>query len=467
MFTKILIANRGEVTYRAIRTCREMGIKSVAVYSEADAESLFAKIADEAYPLGGSEPSASYLNIWKILEIARRSGVDAIYPGYGFLAENPDFVEACETNGFVFIGPPSKCMNKGKPKHKARQLMQRIGIAVVPGSEEAIENPDTDGPKAVEIAESIGYPVIVKPTSSGGGIGMAMARNREQLLKAISYARARGGYSFGSESFYIEKYLPKVRHIEFQVLADQEGNIVHLGERECSVQRSYQKLIEEAPSPAMTPEMRERMGNVAIEVAKALDYINAMTVEFIYEVDTKKFYFNEVNCRLQVEHPLTELTTGIDLVREQIRIAAGERLGYTQKDVQVRGWAIECRINAQDPLKGFMPSPYQITKYVLPVGSGIRIDDGVYAGYTVPFYYDPLVAKLLSWGENRNEAIQRMEKALRECSIEGIETTVSLCQMILEDKAFRAGDYTTSFLNESRVVEGLRQKMSLKPSPAS
>lgn len=466
MFKKILIANRGEIAFRAVRECREMGIGSVAVYSDADAEALFVKHADEKYPLGDPAPLNSYLNMEKILDIARKSGAEAIYPGYGFLAENPKFVELCEKNGIQFIGPPSDSMNRAKPKHRARKLMKDNGIPTAPGTDDAIESVgDAAAVKVViEAADKIGYPVIVKPSGGGGGIGMRVAKDRSELEGAMKYAESRGSSSFGISAFYLERYFTRAKHIEFQVLADKMGNYVYVGERECSVQRRYQKLIEEAPSMIMTPELRKRMGADSVKVAKALKYVNALTVEYIYSVDSGEYFFNECNTRLQVEHPVTELLTGINMIKEQIRIAAGEKLSFTQDEIQPRGWAIECRINAEDPYKGFVPSPAKITNYLAPGGFGVRIDSGVYAGYTVPFQYDPLMLKLLAWGKNRTEAIECMKRALGEFVIEGLQTSIPFHKIALDDEVFRSGKYTTNFVEEQGLVKKL---MASRVKPAA
>ena len=453
MFSKILIANRGEIAFRAVRECQELGISSVAIYSEVDAEALFVKHADEAYSLGEPKATSSYLNIEKIINIAKRCGAEAVYPGYGFLAENPKFVEACEQNNLKFIGPPSESMHRAKPKHRARQLMKISGIPVAPGIDEAINNTS----EAIKAVNDIGYPVIVKPSGAGGGIGMKVANNSEELMEAMKYAESIGNSAFGISAFYIEKYIPRAKHIEFQVLADEKGNVVYLGERECSVQRRYQKLIEEAPSVVMTPELRKEMGEVAVQVAKLLKYVNALTVEFIFSLDSGEYFFSEVNTRLQVEHPITELITGINLVKEQIRIAAGEELGYAQDDIQPRGWAIECRINAEDPFQGFLPSPGKVTSYQPPGGFGVRTDNGIYAGYTVPFYYDSLLVKLLTWGRNRNEAISCLRQALDEFVIEGIKTNIPFHKVALEDEIFQRGDYTTRFIEEREIIKKLQQ----------
>ena len=456
MFEKVLVANRGEIALRAVRECREMGIASVAVYSDADSEALFVKNADEAFPLGDPEPTASYLNMEKILDIAKKSGAEAIYPGYGFLAENPTFVEECENRGIEFIGPPSKSMNAAKPKHRARDLMKSEGIPVAPGSDGAIEA-EGDMAKAFEIADSIGYPVIVKPSGAGGGIGMKVANSKDELAGAMEYAKSLGSEAFGMPAFYLEKFVTRGKHIEFQIIADKKGNVVYVSDRECSVQRRYQKVIEEAPSPIMTPELRQKMGGTAVQIARILNYVNALTVEFMYSMDDKEYYFNECNTRLQVEHPLTEMLTGINLVKEQIRIAAGEELGYGQEDIKLNGWSIECRINAEDSFMNFMPAPGTITAYDPPGGFGVRLDGGVYAGYSMPFHYDSLMAKLLSWGRTRDEAIATMRRAVREYHVEGVKTNLPFHIVALDNESFVGGEYTTNFVDEQKISKTLRQ----------
>lgn len=451
MFRKVLIANRGEIALRVMRTCREMGIKVVAIYSDVDADALHVRFADEAYWVGPAEATQSYLNMEKIIKVAKETGSEAIHPGYGFLAENPEFVERCKKWGITFIGPPSHCMYKAKPKHKARQLMQMINIPILPGSDEAIEDSSSAGlNQAIKVAEDIGYPVIIKPSGTGGGIGMMVARNREELINAAKYAERRGRSAFGISAFYIERFLPEVKHVEFQVLADKRGNVIHLGERDCSIQRRFQKLIEEAPCPVLTPTLRMKMGLAAIGIARALQYVNALTVEFLYSPDTQEFYFNELNCRLQLEHCVTELATGIDIVREQIRIAAGEELNYSQDDVGFQAHALECRITAEDPSRNFLPSPGTITCLRLPHGPGIRIDEGVYEGYEVPFYYDPLILKLMTWGRKREEALLRMKRAFDEIVIEGIKTVLPFHQATLENEDFNRGEYTTNFVAQQK-----------------
>jgi acetyl-CoA carboxylase biotin carboxylase subunit len=459
LFKKILIANRGEIAVRIIRTCYEMGIRTVAIYSDIDADSLHVKLADEAYSIGPAETEQSYLNAEKILAVARKSHAEALHPGYGFLAENPGFVEMCEQHGLTFIGPPSQSMYKVKPKHAARNLMNLLNIPVVPGHDHILLNSTTEGFRQVqEVAESIGYPVIIKPSGGGGGIGMTIAHNHEELGKAVRSVEEKGRKLFGISSFYIEKYLPSVKHIEFQVLADKFGNVIHLGERDCSIQRRFQKLIEEAPCSILSPHLRMKMGAAALDIALAMKYVNAMTVEFFYIPETQEFYFNEVNTRLQVEHCVTELVTDVDIVREQIRIAAGEQLPYTQDDIHRKAWAIQCRITAEDVSRNFLPSPGKITGMHLPHGLGLRIDEGIYEGYTVPFYYDPLLCKLMAWGKTREEAILRMKRALHEMKIEGIETNLSFHRMAMDDPLFNNGKYTTDFIEKQQIVRKVREQ---------
>jgi acetyl-CoA carboxylase biotin carboxylase subunit len=459
LFKKILIANRGEIAVRIIRTCREMGIGTAAVYSEIDADSLHVKLADEAYPIGPPETIYSYLNAKKILEVARLCKADAIHPGYGFLAENPGFVETCEQQGLTFIGPPSQAMYKVKPKHAARDLMHLLNIPVVPGHDHVLLDGTTEGLTQVQkVAESIGYPIIVKPSGGGGGIGMTIAHNQEELGNAVRSVEGRGRKLFGVSSFYIEKYLSNIKHIEFQVLADKYGNVIHLGERDCSIQRRFQKLIEEAPCFILSPHLRMKMGAAALDIALAMKYVNAMTVEFFYLPETQEFYFNEVNTRLQVEHCVTELVTDVDIVKEQIRIAAGEKLAYTQDEIIRHGWAIECRITAENAAQNFLPSPGQITGLHLPHGPALRIDEGIYEGYTVPFYYDPLLCKMMTWGKTREEAILRMKRAMNEIRIEGIITNIPFHRIALADEEFNSGWYTTDFIEKQQIVKKVREQ---------
>lgn len=462
MFSKILIANRGEIALRIIRTCKEMGVPTVAIYSDIDAESLHVKLADEAYSIGPAETVQSYLSIKKILEIAKKSGAEALHPGYGFLAENPKFVEMCEQYGITFIGPPSQSMRKVKPKHAARQLMSLLNIPVVPGSDEIVGDPTGEKLGQIQdIAEGIGYPVVLKPSGGGGGIGMTIVQNQGEMGKAVRAVQERGQKLFGVSSFYIEKLLPRIKHIEFQILADKYGNVIHLGERDCSIQRRFQKLIEEAPCYVLSPHLRMKMGAAALDVALALQYVNAATVEFFYLPETQEFFFNEVNTRLQVEHCITELVTDVDIVKEQIRIAAGERLAYTQDEINRKAWAIECRITAEDVSRNFLPCPGLITRLQFPHGLGVRIDEGIYEGYNVPFYYDPMLIKLMTWGKTREEAISRMKRALSELKIEGIKTNIPFHRITMDDSLFTSGEYTTHFLEDRHIVEKVREQAKL------
>ncbi len=451
-FKKILIANRGEIAVRIIRTCRDMGIRTVAVFSQADADALHVRLADETYEIGPPEAAESYLNFEKIVNVAKQSGVDAIHPGYGFLSENPEFVELCEKENIIFIGPTSECMFKAKPKNRARQLMRMINIPVTPGCDDAITNGTAEGTRrAREIARDIGYPVIVKPSGGGGGIGIMIARNEEELGRAIAGAETRGRKAFGTSSFYIEKYLRGMKHVEFQVLADRYGNVVHLGERDCSVQRRFQKLVEESPCPIVSPFWRMKMGAAAIDVALALDYVGALTVEFFYFPEERKFYFNEINSRLQVEHCVTEMVTGIDIIREQIRIAEGEELSFNQDDIRMRVHAIECRVNAEDALRNFIPSPGVVRKLRLPHGPGIRVDEGIYEGYLFPFYYDSLMMKIMSVGTTRMDAIARMQRAIGEIELTGPKTTLPFHHVILREEDFVNGNYTTDLADRPDI----------------
>jgi acetyl-CoA carboxylase, biotin carboxylase subunit len=464
LFNKILIANRGEIAVRIIRTCKEMGIRTIAVYSEVDADSLHVRLADEAYPIGPAESEHSYLNAKKIFEIAEKSGAEALHPGYGFFSENPEFVEMCEQRGLTFIGPPSKAMYKVKPKQAARHLMTILNIPIVPGYDETLTDSTSERYKHIqEVAENIGYPVVIKPSGGGGGIGMMIAHNREELENSVHSVEGRGRKLFGVSSFYVEKLITNIKHVEFQVLADRYGNVIHLGERDCSIQRRFQKLIEEAPCSVLSPHLRMKMAAAALDIALAMNFVNAMTVEFFYVPETREFYFNEVNTRLQVEHCVTELVTDVDIVKEQIRIAAGEPLSYTQDDINRKAWAIECRITAEDVARGFLPSPGQIANLHLPYGLGVRIDEGIYEGYKVPFYYDPLLLKIMTWGKTREEAILRMKRALDEMKIGGIETNLPFHHMVLDDSVFNSGHYTTDFVEKQRIVAKVREeKRNLK-----
>jgi acetyl-CoA carboxylase, biotin carboxylase subunit len=442
MFKKILIANRGEIAVRVIRACHEMGITAVAVYSDVDRAALHVRKADEAYPIGAAAASESYLNIPKILDVARRSGAEAIHPGYGFLSENAKFARACVDAGVKFIGPTAAAMDAMGSKTRARQAMERAGVPFVPGTARGLESFE----QAEQVAASVGYPVMLKAAAGGGGKGMRLVHAPQDLRSALEAARSEAERSFGDGEVYIEKAIVNPRHIEMQILADEHGNTVYLGERECSLQRRHQKVVEEAPSPIVDSDMRRRMGEVAVRVAQAAGYTNAGTVEFLVD-QQKNFYFLEMNTRLQVEHPVTELITGLDLVHLQIRIAAGERLPFTQDDVKIRGHAIECRIYAEDPDNNYFPSPGRITLLLAPAGPGIRRDSGMYEGWTVPMDYDPLLAKLIGYGTDREQAISRLTRALGEYFVGGIKTNISLFRRILRHPDFRAAKLDTGFLD--------------------
>jgi acetyl-CoA carboxylase biotin carboxylase subunit len=446
MFKKVLIANRGEIAVRIIRACREMGILTVAVYSEADKQALHVQLADEAYCIGPTASKESYLNIANVINVAKHTEADAIHPGYGFLAENADFCEICEAYGITFIGPNPEAIRKMGAKAVARETMKQADVPTVPGTEGIIEDLDA----AIWIAGDIGYPVIVKATAGGGGKGMRVAKDEEELKKSIRQAQHEAGTAFGNSEVYLEKYLEEPRHVEIQIMADKYGNVVYLGERDCSIQRRHQKLLEEAPSPALDQQLRERMGQVAVLAAKVVKYQGAGTVEFLLDKNGE-FYFMEMNTRIQVEHPVTELITGIDLIKEQINVAAGYPLSFKQEDVKINGWAIECRINAENPQMNFMPSPGKVEKYMLPGGFGVRIDSAVYSGYEISPYYDSMVAKVIVWGKDRQEAIQRMKRALDEFVIEGILTTIPFHQKLLNHELFINGDFNTKFL-ETHVI---------------
>ncbi len=441
LFTKVLIANRGEIAVRVIRACREMGIATVAVFSEADREALHVLQADEAVAIGPAPAAESYLSQDKIIAAARTTGAQAIHPGYGFLAENADFAEACAAAGLVFIGPPPAAVRATGDKLAARRVAAKLGVPLVPGTSQ----PLADGAEAARAAAEIGYPVMIKAALGGGGKGMRLVRAYAELEGALRSARSEAGSAFGDATVYIEKYIAAPRHIEIQVLADAHGAVVHLGERECSIQRRNQKLVEESPSPCVTPELRRRMGEAACKIAAATGYVNAGTVEFLVDRDGK-FHFLEINARLQVEHPVTEFVTGRDLVREQIRIAAGEKLGYAQEDIAFSGHAIECRINAEDPDAHFMPSPGKILGLRAPGGPWVRDDSGVYEGYTVPRYYDTLMAKLIVWAPDREAAIARMDRALAEYHVSGLRTTLPVLRRIVRHPDFAAGKLDTGFM---------------------
>lgn len=448
MFKKILVANRGEIAVRIIRACRELGIETVAVYSEADRDSLHVKMADEAYCIGPPSLKESYLNLTNLMSVATLTEADAIHPGYGFLSENADFAEICRECNITFIGPPPEAIQLMGDKAAARKTMRQAGVPIVPGSEGLVESEE----EAIMVAEEIGYPVLIKATAGGGGRGIRVVRTKEELIKNFLITKNEAEAAFGHPGIYIEKYIEDFRHVEIQVMADQYGHIVHLGERDCTIQRRLQKLIEEAPSPALTPEKREEMGKAAVQAARAVNYVGAGTVEFIYDRDGN-FYFMEMNTRIQVEHPVTELITGIDLVKEQITVASGQPLSFTQEDVHVNGWAIECRINAEDPDRNFRPSPGQIEIYLPPGGPGVRVDSSVYSGYSISPHYDSMIAKLIVWGRSREEAIQRMQRALDEFVIEGIDTTIPFHRRVLNHEAFIKGDFNTRFLENYSLME--------------
>lgn len=447
MFSKLLIANRGEIAVRVIRACREMGIKTVAVYSEADRDSLHVRLADEAFCIGPPPSTRSYLNITSIISVAEVTGAEAVHPGYGFLAEKAAFAEVCESCGLTFVGPPVAALEVMGAKARAREVVAGAGVPVVPGSAGVV-----NAAQAVEIAGEIGYPVLIKASAGGGGRGMRIAHHKEGLLQAMQTAQAEAQSSFGNPDVYIEKYIEEPRHIEVQVLGDKYGNIIYLGERDCSLQRRNQKLLEEAPSVAVTPSLRRELGEAAVRAARAVGYYNAGTVEFLLDRNNN-FYFIEMNARIQVEHPVTELVTGLDLVKEQIRIAAGEPLTLSQEDVKINGWAIECRINAEDAWRDFAPCPGRITAYLPPGGPGVRVDSALYPGYVVTPFYDSLLAKLIVWGRDRDEAIARMQRALSEFVIEGVATTIPFHQRVLRNAFFRRGEVYTNFVQRRVFVE--------------
>ncbi|MEE9173810.1 MAG: acetyl-CoA carboxylase biotin carboxylase subunit [Thermoplasmata archaeon] len=444
MFNRVLVANRGEIALRVIRACHEVGIEALAVYSDVDKEAPFTAHADQAFPLGDPNLAESYLNIDKIVDIASKAEADAIHPGYGLLSENAAFAQACGEAGLTFIGPPPSAIGAMGDKAEARELVAAKGVPVIPGSPGLVREVDD----ASQIAEELGYPVIVKPSAGGGGIGMKVVQTEDELAAAFDATRRMAQTAFGAQGIILERYLPKPRHVEVQVASDGKDTI-HFFERECSVQRRYQKLIEETPSMALTEDLRQAMGQAAIRVAEAVRYVNLGTVEFMFSLGS--FYFLEMNTRLQVEHPITEMTTGTDLVHLQLRIAAGVEDLPRQDGVQPRGHAIECRINAEDPSKNFMPSPGEIRSWVEPGGPWVRVDSGVASGYIVPYQYDPLLAKVIVWAETREEAIARMKRSLREFQVEGITTTIPFHQAALDHAAFRSGDYDTHLVNDVDV----------------
>jgi len=450
MFRKVLIANRGEIALRVIRACRELRIQTVAVFSEADRDSLHVRLADESVCIGPPPPAQSYNYIARLISAAEVTAADAIHPGYGFLSENAHFAEVCAASGFVFIGPTPEMIRKMGDKAVARRTMRDAGLPLVPGSPNTL----TDADEALGFARDIGFPVIIKAAAGGGGRGMRVAWDEKQLRAGFGIAQAEAGAAFNNNAVYLEKYLVKPRHIEFQLFGDSHGNLIHLGERECSVQRNHQKLIEEAPSPFLSPEKRREVGAIAAKGASQIGYLGAGTIEFLFDQDGS-FYFMEMNTRIQVEHPVTEEVTGLDLVKEQIRVAAGEHLSVSQDEVEWNGHAIECRINAEDPEHGFRPSPGRITYWYKPGGPGLRIDSHVYAGYSVPPFYDSMIGKLIAYGKDRPEALRRMEIALEEMIVEGVKTTIPFHLQALRHPRFQAGDLDTRF------VESI-----MKPEPA-
>jgi len=446
---KVLIANRGEIAVRIIRACKELGIETVAVYSEADSNALHVKLADEAYCIGPKLSKDSYLSFPAVLGVAQKTGVDGIHPGYGFLSENADFAEACENAGIKFIGPSSDSIKIMGIKDVARSTMEEAGVPLVPGTGIV---PDIETGK--KWASEIGYPVIIKATAGGGGKGIRVARTEEDLVKGIEITQKEAAAAFGNAGVYLEKFIEYFRHCEIQVLADSYGNVVHLGERDCTVQRRMQKLVEEAPSPALSEERRAEMGAAAVKAAQACNYEGAGTIEFIYDYQADKFYFMEMNTRIQVEHPVTEMITGVDLVQQQLKIASGQALPFSQEDIKINGWAIECRINAENAYKNFMPSAGTVDTYITPGGYGVRIDSAVYAGYTIPPYYDSMVAKLIVHANTREEAIAKMNRALSEFEVDGpgINTTIPFHEALMNNEVFKSGKFNTKFLEENDVL---------------
>jgi len=451
MFKKVLIANRGEIALRVIRACRELGVETVAVFSEADRESLHVRFADDDVCIGPPPARDSYLRIPQIIAAAEITGADAIHPGYGFLAENAEFAEIVRASNIAFIGPTADQIRKMGDKAEARRLAREAGVPIVPGSEGLVADPE----EAVAIARDLGFPVIIKATAGGGGKGMRVATDEDDFARHFQLARSEALAAFGNDAVYLEKYLERPRHVEFQVMGDTHGRLVHLNERDCSIQRRHQKLIEEAPSPVLTPELRAAMGEAAVRLARNIDYVGAGTIEFLLNGDGH-FFFMEMNTRIQVEHPVTEMATDVDLVKEQIRVAAGEPLSIPEGGLSLRGHVIECRVNAEDPAQNFQPSPGQITAFHPPGGPGVRVDTHIYAGYHVPPYYDSLLAKVIVQGHDRTEALARMHQALDSFIIEGVTTTIPFLGRVVQYPAFRAGDVDTKFLErESHLMENL------------
>lgn len=445
-FNKILIANRGEIAVRIIRACRELGISTVAVYSEADRDSLHVRLADEAYCIGPTASKDSYLNFTNLMSVATLTECDAVHPGYGFLAENADFAEICESCNIAFIGPSPDAITRMGDKAVAKSTMQEAGVPVIPGSDGLVE----DLEQAVELARGIGYPVIIKATAGGGGKGIRLAEDEDTLRQQIVAAQQEAEKAFGNAGVYLEKFLTGMKHVEIQIIADKHGNAVHLGERDCSVQRRRQKLVEEAPCSVISSEVRDAMGQAAVRAAHAVNYSGAGTLEFLLGPDGN-FYFMEMNTRIQVEHPVTEMVTGVDLIQEMISVAEGNPLSFTQEEVKINGWSIECRINAEDPDRNFMPAPGKISFYLPPGGPGVRVDSAAYQGYSIPPFYDSMIAKLIVWAPTRREAIAKMKRALAEFAVEGIATTIPFHQRLLNHETFVRGDFDIKFLEENEV----------------
>ena len=465
MFNKVLIANRGEIAVRIIRACRELGLQTVAVYSDADRQSLHVRYADEAYHLGPAPSRDSYLRADKIIDVARKSGAGAIHPGYGFLAERADFAQACRDADVVFVGPNPSSIAAMGDKAVARTTVSRAGVQVVPGTEGEGSLGDDE---LLALAPTIGFPLLIKATAGGGGKGMREVNNLEEMPTMLNAARREAEASFGEGNVYLEKLVEGARHIEIQILADGQGNVIHLGERECSIQRRHQKLLEESPSPfvAEDEDFRQKIGAVAVRAAQAVNYVNAGTIEFLVDRN-KNFYFLEMNTRLQVEHPVTEMVTGIDIVKEQMRIARGRSLRHQQEDIHQNGWAIECRINAEDPYNNFIPSTGRITHTLLPTGPGVRVDTGIYIGFEVTPYYDSLISKLIVWGETRGEAILRMRRALEEYKILGVHSNIPFHQRLMDSHRFMGGQYDTRFVEERFSIEEAEQGMDSHPDIAA
>jgi len=459
---KILVANRGEIAIRVMKTAKKMGIRTVAVYSSADRNALHVKYADEAVLIGEAASNQSYLRGDKIIEVCKELGVDAVHPGYGFLSENSSFAEACEKNNIIFIGPKSKAIEMMGSKLAAKDAVKEYGIPMVPGTEDAI----TDIDAAKQIATEIGFPILIKASAGGGGKGMRVVEKAEDFVSQMDRAISEATNAFGDGSVFIEKYVTKPRHIEIQVMADSHGNIVYVFERECSIQRRHQKVVEEAPSAVLTPDKRKEMGEAAIKVAKACDYLGAGTVEFLID-EHHNFYFLEMNTRLQVEHPVSELISGLDLVELQIRVARGEVLPIKQEDLQIKGHAMELRVYAEDPMNDFLPNVGNLTKYQLPVGEGIRVDNGIEEGMDVPIYYDPMLSKLITYGETREEAIELMIKAIDNYLVEGVQTTLPFGKFVMEHEAFRSGDFDTGFVKAYYDAEKLKSKLDTEAEIAA